>query len=215
MDVLAPIPYVLWVHGQGLTSLGHNQYTMRILFIQVSEYPWLWALVAMPKSDISGVVEVVWCHWHSSMPLWWCWNIHLRPIPSVLQHQGVMVGLTWPSTPCIYPLIMGYGPGYATIWYIWGGLSLRCMVPLSWLKASIMVLEHSSGTYIKCVTTPGSNDLAHMTLNITYLPLTLGPGYATIWFIWGGWSCVVPLQANENKDERYTLCRGGDTESFG
>ena len=103
MDVLAPIPYVLWVHGQGLTSLGHNQYTMRILFIQVSEYPWLWALVAMPKSDISGVVEVVWCHWHSSMPLWWCWNIHLRPIPSVLQHQGVMVGLTWPSTPCITP----------------------------------------------------------------------------------------------------------------
>jgi len=103
MDVLAPIPYVLWVHGQGLTSLGHNQYTMRILFIQVSEYPWLWALVAMPKSDISGVVEVVWCHWHSSRPLWWCWNIHLRPIPSVLQHQGVMVGLTWPSTPCIPP----------------------------------------------------------------------------------------------------------------
>ena len=23
MDVLSPIPYVLWVHGQGLTSLGH------------------------------------------------------------------------------------------------------------------------------------------------------------------------------------------------
>ena len=27
MDMLPPIPYVLWVHGQGLTSLGHNQCT--------------------------------------------------------------------------------------------------------------------------------------------------------------------------------------------
>ena len=38
MDVLPPIPDVLQVHGQGLTSMGHTQYT-RILFIQASEHP--------------------------------------------------------------------------------------------------------------------------------------------------------------------------------
>ena len=27
IDMLSPIPYVLWVHGLGLTRLGHNQYT--------------------------------------------------------------------------------------------------------------------------------------------------------------------------------------------
>ena len=31
-------PFLLWVHGQGLTSLGHNQYTV-ILFIQIPEHP--------------------------------------------------------------------------------------------------------------------------------------------------------------------------------
>ena len=38
MDILSPIWHVLWVHVQGLTSLGNNQYT-RIMFIQSSEYP--------------------------------------------------------------------------------------------------------------------------------------------------------------------------------
>jgi hypothetical protein len=37
-DVLPAIPYVLWVHVQGITSLKHNQYTI-ILFIQASEHP--------------------------------------------------------------------------------------------------------------------------------------------------------------------------------
>ena len=36
--MLILIPYILCVHGQGLTSLGHNQYT-RILFIPPSVYP--------------------------------------------------------------------------------------------------------------------------------------------------------------------------------
>ena len=38
MDVLPPIPHVLWVHKQGLTIMGHNQYT-GILIIQASEHP--------------------------------------------------------------------------------------------------------------------------------------------------------------------------------
>ena len=38
MDRLPNIPHILWVHGQGLTSLGHSQYT-RIMFIQASEHP--------------------------------------------------------------------------------------------------------------------------------------------------------------------------------
>ena len=36
--MLILIPHILCVHGQGLTSLGHNQYT-RILFIPPSVYP--------------------------------------------------------------------------------------------------------------------------------------------------------------------------------
>ena len=36
--MLILIPHILCVHDQGLTSLGHNQYT-RILFIQASVYP--------------------------------------------------------------------------------------------------------------------------------------------------------------------------------
>ena len=36
-DILSLIPHIVWIHGQGLTSLGHNQY-IGILFIQVSEY---------------------------------------------------------------------------------------------------------------------------------------------------------------------------------
>ena len=35
MYVLPPIPHVLWVHDQGLTSLGHDQYTS-ILIIQAT-----------------------------------------------------------------------------------------------------------------------------------------------------------------------------------
>ena len=35
MDMLSLIPHVLLVHGQGMTSLGQNQYTV-IMFIQVS-----------------------------------------------------------------------------------------------------------------------------------------------------------------------------------
>ena len=38
MDVLSPIQYVSWVHGQGLTSLGCNQYTV-MSSIQLTEYP--------------------------------------------------------------------------------------------------------------------------------------------------------------------------------
>ena len=38
MDVLPPIPHSLWVHGQGLTTLGHNQYIIN-LFIQASDNP--------------------------------------------------------------------------------------------------------------------------------------------------------------------------------
>ena len=38
VDMLPPIPHMLWVHGQGLTSLGHIQYT-RILAIKASEQP--------------------------------------------------------------------------------------------------------------------------------------------------------------------------------
>ena len=36
--MLILIPYISCVYGQGLTSLGHNQYT-RILFVQASVYP--------------------------------------------------------------------------------------------------------------------------------------------------------------------------------
>ena len=46
-------------------------------------------------------------------------------------------------------------PGYAKTWYIWGGL--RYGVPLPWLKAITVVLEHQSGTYTKCITTQGCN----------------------------------------------------------
>ena len=38
VEVLLFTAYVLWVHMQGLTSLGYNQYT-RILFIPASMYP--------------------------------------------------------------------------------------------------------------------------------------------------------------------------------
>ena len=38
MDGLPSIPHVLWVHTEGLTSLGHTQYT-GVLSIQASEYP--------------------------------------------------------------------------------------------------------------------------------------------------------------------------------
>ena len=38
MNGLSPIPHVLWVHGQTLTSMGHNQYT-RVLFIHTLEHP--------------------------------------------------------------------------------------------------------------------------------------------------------------------------------
>jgi hypothetical protein len=38
MGGLPSVPYLLYVHGQGLTSLEHNQYT-GVLFVQVSEHP--------------------------------------------------------------------------------------------------------------------------------------------------------------------------------
>ena len=37
MDVLPLISHILWVHGQGMASLWHNQYT-EILFIQFPEH---------------------------------------------------------------------------------------------------------------------------------------------------------------------------------
>ena len=74
------------------------------------------------------------------------------------------------------PLTMG--PAYAEIWSIWGGL--QYVVPLSWLNASVIVLEHLSGTYNKSVTTPRINGWAHTTLNTMHISLTLGPGYAKI-----------------------------------
>ena len=77
------------------------------------------------QSDISVMVEVLWYHCHGSGPIYWCCSIHLSPIPSVLQHQGAMVGLTWPSSPCITPLTIS--PSYARIQYIWGGL--WCVLP--------------------------------------------------------------------------------------
>ena len=38
MDILSGIPYVIWVHGKGLTSLKHNQYT-GVLSIQATKLP--------------------------------------------------------------------------------------------------------------------------------------------------------------------------------
>ena len=123
-------------------------------------FPWLWAL-DMQKPVISGVDWVMWYQWHGSRPLWWCSNIHLRPTPSMFQHQGTMVGLIWLSIICIYPLIMG--PSYETLWYILGGL--WCDDPLSWLIATVMVVQYPLGTYIKWVATPGCNGYNHVMLN--------------------------------------------------
>ena len=40
MYVLPFISHILWMHVEGLTILGHNQYTSaRILFIQASDHP--------------------------------------------------------------------------------------------------------------------------------------------------------------------------------
>ena len=38
IDVLAPIPHFIWMHGLDLTSLGHNVYTV-IISIQNTEHP--------------------------------------------------------------------------------------------------------------------------------------------------------------------------------
>ena len=43
-------------------------------------------------------------------------------------------------------------------------------MPLPWFKANIMVLEHTSGIYIKCVVISGSNGWVYMTLNIMHQP---------------------------------------------
>ena len=37
-DVLPPIQHILWMHGQGLTNMGHHGYS-RVLSIQASEHP--------------------------------------------------------------------------------------------------------------------------------------------------------------------------------
>ena len=155
------------IRDQWLGSHDHQHHAY------IPDYgPWLYK-----KSDISGVVEVMWCHYHSSMPIWWCWNIYLGPIPSVLQHQGPIVGLMWPSTPCTTPIARVPGP--------WGSKNLvnlggwRYVLPLSWLKVNIMVLEQPSLTYTKCVAASGTNRWAHMTLNAMHTtPLTMGLGYA-------------------------------------
>ena len=67
------------------------------------------------------------------------------------------------------------------------------MVPLSWLKADIMVLEYPSRAYTKCVATSGSNGWAHLILNTMYIPLTIAPGYTQIRYILDGRSCVMVL----------------------
>ena len=54
---------------------------------------------------------------------------------------------------------------YGQSWMI--GLKL---VPLPWLKANIIVLEHPFGTYTKSGATPVSNGRARMTLNIMHIP---------------------------------------------
>ena len=95
------------------------------------------------------------------------WYILLGPIQSLLQHQGAAHIASTLCTPIVRV------PWEAKIWSIWCGWS--CVVPLPWLKANVMVLEHPSGTYIKCVATPWSNGWAHMTLNIMHHPPGYGP----------------------------------------
>ena len=82
MYVLPPIPHILWVYRQGLTSLGHNQYT-RILIIQASKHPSCGTRfvetckTTRPSSGLSmllwgephtrdvlqNIPQVLWVHW--------------------------------------------------------------------------------------------------------------------------------------------------------
>ena len=107
----------------------------------------------------------------------------------LLQHQGVLVGLTWPSIPGNTPLARV--PVKLQVWSIWGGYS--CVMLLPWLKANITVSKHLFGTYAKCVAAPGRNGWAHITLNAIHIPLSLSAGYTKMWSILGGSSCMVPL----------------------
>ena len=75
--ILPPIPYNLWVHGQGLTSLGHNQYT-RILFIQASVHPscgtrYLVGTAKPPCHHQDGVC----CKGKNHRPRMYCHSFHI------------------------------------------------------------------------------------------------------------------------------------------
>ena len=48
--------------------------------------------LGMQTSDISMVVEVVWCHCHTPMPMWWCWYIFWGPIPSMCNYRKQSYG---------------------------------------------------------------------------------------------------------------------------
>ena len=123
--------------------------------------------LAMHNSDNSGVFHCIWCHCHSPRTIYWCWDINLWPIPSLMQHHGAMVGLKWPSSPCIYP-------------WIWT-LAIQNLIYMWWIKlcGSIAIAQGQyNGVGISiwdlnqvCCNTR-EQWWAHMTIKTMHIPLT-------------------------------------------
>ena len=99
--------------------------------------------LTMHQYDLSGVVSGVWCDCHGSSPMQLCCIFQLVPIQNVLHCRIAMVGITWPSTPCISMLT--YGSIHAKMVSFWS--SFRCMVWLPWIKPNTMMLHLPLGTF--------------------------------------------------------------------
>jgi hypothetical protein len=98
------------------------------------------------KYDILRVVEVVWCHCHTSTPMAWCIYIQYWFIPS-LCNSGWQWMCSHHPQRCPSNQARVTEPGYARIWYSEGGWS--GVVPLTYPKANVMVNLRPLCTYTK------------------------------------------------------------------
>ena len=72
MDILSSIPYILWVHRQGMTSLKHNQYTGVLLTQPLNTQAVRQKMVRTTKAPCHPQVGVC-CYINNHMP-WICYH---------------------------------------------------------------------------------------------------------------------------------------------
>ena len=153
-----PLESNYWPHISLNTHYTHAHYPFCFIWILTNmRQLQVHVGITMAQAPGYGGVSFIWV-------LYKVCSITGKPVCSATGKQ-LLAGLTYPSTPTI-PMLTNSHSSSSEFWPIWN--DCRCMFASPWPKPQVMVLYHSSGSYIKYVQSLESSWWPHISLNTHY-----------------------------------------------